>query len=68
MERGKYYDKTKYIRSDIFFNKSSSIDTKIKERPNKVNIESSGIEPVRRKSVRPEFIKNPFESQISSFH
>lgn len=70
VERGKFVDQKKFEKSDIFFSKSNSIGPKIRERAYKANQESDRTEKenVRRRSTRPEFIKNPFESQIGSFH
>ncbi len=74
--KGKYIDDKKFIKTDIFFvSKSYSIDPKIREKSynyeknnhNENNKTECNILK-KRKSSRPDFIRNPFESQIINFH
>lgn len=66
---GKFVDQNKLPKSDIFHlsgdrsNNSNNLFPNLKAKNNILDIKDS-----KRKSARPDFIKNPFVSQISSFH
>jgi hypothetical protein len=62
---GKLINQKKFIKSDIFFlSKRNSLNPNFRQ----INFDDETEFKNNRKTSRPDYIRNPFESQISNFH